>query len=88
MCVIRMSFGCPFAWVQRLAAWSARFFPSAPIRVHDLALDITLSVRLHGKGRKAYLAALEGTAMEIRQVPGLLGLQKNQALRPNRWELS
>lgn len=56
------------------------------IRVHDLELDVTPSVRLHGKGRKQRTVPLwKETAVEIRRWLGFAGLQQDQPLLPNRW---
>ena len=56
------------------------------ICVHDLELDVTPSVRLHGKGRKQRTVPLwRETVVEIRRWIDAAGLQKNQPLLPNRW---
>ncbi|QDL36481.1 site-specific integrase [Rhodoferax sediminis] len=56
------------------------------ICVHDLELDGTSSVRLHGKGRKQRTVPLwRETVVEIRRWIDAAGLQKNQSLLPNRW---
>lgn len=56
------------------------------IHVDDLELDITPSVRLHGKGRKQRTVPLwKETAVEIRRWIEFTGLQEAQPLLPNRW---
>ncbi len=56
------------------------------IRVRDLALDVTPSVRLHGKGRKQRTVPLwRETAAEIRHWLAATSLQPDQPLLPNRW---
>lgn len=56
------------------------------IHVHDLELDVTPSVHLHGKGRKQRTVPLwKETAVEIRRWIEFTGLQQNQPLLPNRW---
>lgn len=56
------------------------------IRVHDLELDVTPSVRLHGKGRKQRTVPLwRETVVEIRRWLQSAGFQNDQALLPNRW---
>ncbi|OEO27837.1 integrase [Pseudomonas sp. J237] len=56
------------------------------IHVRDLALDVTPSVRLHGKGRKQRTVPLwKETAAEIRHWLAATSLQQDQALLPNRW---
>jgi site-specific recombinase XerD len=56
------------------------------ICVHDVELDITPSVRLHGKGRKQRNVPLwKDTAVEISRWLEFSGLQKSQPLLPNRW---
>jgi integrase/recombinase XerD len=56
------------------------------IRVCDLELDVTPSVCLHGKGRKQRTVPLwKETVVEIRRWLQSAGLQKDQALLPNRW---
>jgi len=56
------------------------------IHVYDLQLDIAPSVRLHGKGRKQRTVPLwKETVAAIRGWLQSAGLQKEQALLPNRW---
>lgn len=56
------------------------------IHVDDLELDITPSVRLHGKGCKQLTVPLwKETAVEIRRWIAFAGLQETQPLLPNRW---
>lgn len=56
------------------------------IRVRDVALDVTPSVRLHGKGRKQRTVPLwKETVVEIRHWLAANGLQPDQPLLPNRW---
>ena len=56
------------------------------IRVNDVQLDVTPSVRLHGKGRKQRTVPLwKDTAAEVRRWIDFAGLQTDQALLPNRW---
>ena len=55
-------------------------------RVCDLELDLTPSVRLHGKGRKQRtVPRWNETAVVIQHWLRSAGLQKDHALRPNRW---
>lgn len=57
------------------------------IRVRDLTLDVTPSVRLHGKGRKQRTVPLwKETVAEIRQWLEFTGLQPDQPLLPNHWK--
>lgn len=56
------------------------------IRVNDLELGVTPSVRLHGKGRKQRTVPLwKETVMEIRHWLEYSGLQTDRPLFPNRW---
>jgi integrase/recombinase XerD len=56
------------------------------IRVKDLELDVTSSVRLHGKGRKQRTVPLwRDTVVEVRRWIDFAGLRTDQALLPNRW---
>lgn len=56
------------------------------IRVGDLELDVSPSVRLHGKGRKQRTVPLwRDTAVELRRWIDFAGLCVDQALLPNRW---
>jgi integrase/recombinase XerD len=56
------------------------------IRVGDLELDVTPSVRLHGKGRKQRTVPLwRDTAVELRRWIDFAGLRVDQTLLPNRW---
>lgn len=56
------------------------------IRVDDLELHVTPSVRLHGKGRKQRTVPLwKETVGEVRRWIDVSGLQKHQPLLPNRW---
>lgn len=56
------------------------------IRVGDLELDGTPSVRLHGKGRKQRTVPLwRDTAVELRRWIDFAGLSVDQVLLPNRW---
>ncbi|MCY1302139.1 Tyrosine recombinase XerD [compost metagenome] len=64
----------------------ARVSELVGIRVRDLALDVTPSVRLHGKGRKQRTVPLwKETVVEIRGWIDFAGLQQDQPLLPNRW---
>lgn len=64
----------------------ARVSELVAICVHDLELDVTPSVRLHGKGRKQRTVPLwKETAVEIRHWIDAAELQKDQPLLPNRW---
>ncbi len=64
----------------------ARVSELVAICVHDLELDGTPSVRLHGKGRKQRTVPLwKETVVEIRRWIDAAELQKNQPLLPNRW---
>ena len=72
--------------LQLLYNTGARVSELIGIRVHDLELDVTPSVRLHGKGRKQRTVPLwKETVVEIRRWLQSAGLQKDQALLPNRW---
>lgn len=56
------------------------------IHVNDLELDVTSSVRLHGKGRKQRTVPLwRDTVIEVRRWIDFAGLRTDQALLPNRW---
>ncbi|WP_218002782.1 tyrosine-type recombinase/integrase, partial [Paraburkholderia mimosarum] len=56
------------------------------IHVSDLELDVTPSVRLHGKGRKQRTVPLwKDTAVELRRWIEYAGLRTGQPLLPNRW---
>ena len=73
--------------LQLLYNTGARVSELIGIRVCDLELDVTPSVRLHGKGRKQRTVPLwKETVVEIRHWLQSAGLQKDQALLPNRWE--
>ena len=64
----------------------ARVSELVAICVHDLELDGTPSVRLHGKRRKQRTVPLwKETVVEIRRWIDAAELQKNQPLLPNRW---
>jgi len=64
----------------------ARVSELIDIRVRDLTLDATPSVRLHGKGRKQRTVPLwKETVVEIRHCLAATSLQQNQPLLPNRW---
>lgn len=74
------------ALLKLLYNTGARVSELIGIRVHDLELDVTPSVRLHGKGRKQRTVPLwKETAAEIREWLKVSGLQKDQPLLPNRW---
>ncbi|WP_239511469.1 tyrosine-type recombinase/integrase [Burkholderia sp. JP2-270] len=65
----------------------ARVSELISIRVRDLTLDVTPSVRLHGKGRKQRTVPLwKETVAEIRQWLEFTGLQPDQPLLPNHWK--
>ncbi len=71
--------------LQLLYNTGARISELIGIRVCDLELDVTPSVRLHGKGRKQRTVPLwKETVVEIRHWLQSAGLQKDQALLPNR----
>jgi integrase/recombinase XerD len=56
------------------------------IHVSDLELDVTPSVRLHGKGRKQRTVPLwRDTAVELRRWIEFASLRAEQPLLPNRW---
>lgn len=56
------------------------------IRVRDLELDVTPSVRLRGKGRKQRTVPLwKDTCTEIRRWLELAGLSDEHPVLPNRW---
>ncbi|HEB3530095.1 TPA: tyrosine-type recombinase/integrase [Burkholderia cenocepacia] len=56
------------------------------ICVNDLELDVTSSVRLHGKGRKQRTVPIwRDTVIEVRRWIDFAGLRTDQALLPNRW---
>jgi site-specific recombinase XerD len=64
----------------------ARVSELIAIRVADLVLDVTPSVRLHGKGRKQRTVPLwKETVVEIRHWLEYAGLQQDQPVLPNRW---
>lgn len=64
----------------------ARVSELIAIRVADLALDVTPSVRLHGKGRKQRTVPLwKETVVEIRHWLEYAGLHRDQPVLPNRW---
>lgn len=72
--------------LQLLYNTGARVSELIGIRVQDLELAITASVRLHGKGRKQRSVPLwKETAEEIRRWLQFAGLQKEQPVLPNRW---
>jgi len=72
--------------LQLLYNTGARVSELIGIRVDDLELDVTPSVRLHGKGRKQRTVPLwKETVVEIRRWLEYASLQKDQALLPNRW---
>lgn len=56
------------------------------VHVNDVELDVTPSVRLHGKGRKQRTVPLwKDTATDVRRWIDFAGLHADQALLPNRW---
>ena len=62
----------------------ARVSELVGIRIRDLALDVTPSVRLHGKGRKQRTVPLwKETVAEIRGWIYFAGLQQDQPLLPS-----
>jgi site-specific recombinase XerD len=64
----------------------ARVSELTGIRVGDLELDVTPSVRLHGKGRKQRTVPLwKDTCAVIRRWLEFAGLSKDQSVLPNRW---
>lgn len=72
--------------LQLLYNTGARVSELIGIRIHDLELDVTPSVRLHGKGRKQRTVPLwKETVVEIRRWLQSASLQNDQPLLPNRW---
>lgn len=72
--------------LQLLYNTGARVSELIGIRVRDLELEVTSSVRLHGKGRKQRTVPLwKETVVEIRRWLESTRLQTEQPLLPNRW---
>ena len=72
--------------LQLLYNTGARVSELIGIRVCDLELEVTSSVRLHGKGRKQRTVPLwKETVVEIRGWLQSTSLQTEQPLLPNRW---
>jgi len=74
------------ALLKMLYNTGARVSELIGIHVSDLELDVTPSVRLHGKGRKQRTVPLwKDTAVEVQRWIEFAGLRAEQPLLPNRW---